>query len=227
MQEAEKAESSRNLSYSEYYRLVDVVLKASLDELKLRSIDRRLAQDAKLRQILYLSITIAAAIGAIVTLTPYWNPVSAVLVQAQLWHMVLLAISFVICSVAFCFGVWALMGERGGAVPMVYSYGNILVDGYGEDGSGRAYEAMLSWIERNDEDLEEYAQIIEAKAKKIRALNWMLVCAAGCATLAAFALFSTTIYENYVKQRYEAETTALSVTQDSVGSINKQDKLTE
>ena len=42
-------------TYNEYYKLVDVVQKAALDELKVRSIDRRNMQDAKIRQLSLLA----------------------------------------------------------------------------------------------------------------------------------------------------------------------------
>ena len=47
-------------TYNEYYKLVDVVQKAALDELKVRSIDRRSMQDAKIRQLIYLCVRLFA-----------------------------------------------------------------------------------------------------------------------------------------------------------------------
>lgn len=211
MQTSKETSSCENLNqndqdtttYNEYYKLVDVVMTAALDELKLRAIDRRNAQDAKLRQLLYLCLMLITSICGMVVLTPYWSGGNAVLHGATGWHMVLLSISFVLCVSGGVYGIWALMGERGGTVPIVDEYMQILRNGYGEDGSGKPYEATIEWLKTTDSALEEFKIIISEKAQKIRTLNKIVLCAAGCAALAAFALFSTTLLENYVKHHQE------------------------
>ena len=192
-------------TYNEYYKLLDVVLKAALDELKLRSIDRRGAQDAKLRQLLYLCIVMMTFICGVVVMTPYWSGDKAVLHGASGWHMALLFVSFALCVGGGIYGVWSLMGERGGSVPIIPEYTDILRKGYGADGSGKPYEAALEWLQNTDSALDEYASLISSKGKKIRTLNWTILCAAGCAAFAAFALFSTTLLENYVRQYHEVQ----------------------
>lgn len=190
-------------TYNEYYKLVDVVQKAALDELKVRSIDRRNMQDAKIRQLIYLCITLCAAICTVITLTPFWSGKGAVLSAAQPWHLFMLCVAFILSAGGFIYGVWALMGEKGGAVPVEPEYAQILRDGYGVDGSGKAYEATIIWLKRVDDSLSYFMDLIEVKAKKIRTLNKIVLGAAGCAAVAAVAFFSTTLLENYVKQQFE------------------------
>ena len=191
-------------TYNEYYKLVGVVQKAALDELKIRSIDRRNMQDAKIRQLIYLCITLCAAICTVITLTPFWSGRDAVLSAAQPWHLLLLCVAFVLSAGGFIYGVWSLMGEKGGAILVEDEYAQILRDGYGPDGSGKAYEATIDWLQRIDTCLSDFMDLIEAKAKKIRTLNWIVLGAAGCAAVASVALFSTTLLENYVQQQAEA-----------------------
>lgn len=191
-------------TYNEYYKLVDVVQKAALDELKVRSIDRRNMQDAKIRQLIYLCITLCAAICTVITLTPFWSGKSAVLSAAQPWHLFMLCVAFILSAGGFIYGVWSLIGENGGIVPIEGEYAQILRDGYGPDNSGKAYEATIDWLTRIDESLDIYAGLMGAKAKKIRTLNKIVLGAAGCSAVAAVALFSTTLLENYVKQQAEA-----------------------
>lgn len=95
-------------TYNEYYKLVDVVQKAALDELKVRSIDRRNMQDAKIRQLIYLCITLCAAICTVITLTPFWSGKGAVLSAAQPWHLFMLCVAFILSAGGFIYGVWAL-----------------------------------------------------------------------------------------------------------------------
>ena len=191
-------------TYNEYYKLVDVVQKAALDELKVRSIDRRNMQDAKIRQLIYLCITLCAAICTVITLTPFWSGKGAILSAAQPWHLFMLCVAFILSAGGFIYGVWSLIGENGGIVPIEGEYAQILRDGYGPDNSGKAYEATIDWLTRIDESLDIYADLIGSKAKKIRTLNKIVLGAAGCAAVAAVALFSTTLLENYVKQQAEA-----------------------
>ena len=185
-------------TYNEYYKLVDVVQKAALDELKVRSIDRRNMQDAKIRQLIYLCITLCAAICTVITLTPFWSGKGAVLSAAQPWHLFMLCVAFILSAGGFIYGVWALMGEKGGAVPVEPEYAQILRDGYGVDGN-----------------------LIGSKAKKIRTLNKIVLGAAGCAAVAAVALFSTTLLENYVKQQAEALCAEAAALESSDNPVKK------
>lgn len=153
-------------TYNEYYKLVDVVQKAALDELKVRSIDRRSMQDAKIRQLIYLCITLCAAICTVITLTPFWSGKSAILSAAQPWHLFMLCVAFILSAGGFIYGVWALMGEKGGTILVEDEYAQILRDGYGPDGSGKAYEATIGWLQRIDVSLNDFTELIEVKAKK-------------------------------------------------------------
>lgn len=114
-----------------------------------------------------------------------------------------------------------LMGEKGGAVPVEPEYAQILRDGYGVDGSGKAYEATIDWLTRIDESLDIYADLIGSKAKKIRTLNKIVLGAAGCAAVAAVALFSTTLLENYVKQQAEALCAEAAALESSDNPVKK------
>lgn len=208
-QEESKKEEASNSSknddtYNEYYKLTDVVVEAALDELKIRSIDRRSAQDAKIRQLIYLCITLCAAIGTVITMTQYWGGPGAVLHATQPWQLFGLCVSFLLCVAGFIYGVWALKGENDGTVPIVEKYAQILRDGYGPDGSGKAYEATISWLQQTDEALDEYRDLISKKAKKIRTLNKLVLCAAVCAALVTAVLFASNLLENYVRQQAQA-----------------------
>ena len=196
--------SDENSTFDQYYKLTDMVMKAALDELKIRSIDRRNMQDAKLRQLIYLCISLTAAVSAVITLTPYWAGKDAALGGASPWHLALLCVSFLLGASGFIYGAWALMGENGGTVPIVDEYAQILRDGYGPDEGGKPYEATIAWLQKTDRALEEYRGLISAKARKIRTLNKIVLCAAGCATVAVVALFSTTLLENYVREEASA-----------------------
>lgn len=208
-------------TYNEYYKLVDVVQKAALDELKVRSIDRRSMQDAKIRQLIYLCITLCAAICTVITLTPFWSGKSAILSAAQPWHLFMLCVAFILSAGGFIYGVWALMGEKGGTILVEDEYAQILRDGYGPDGSGKAYEATIGWLQRIDVSLNDFTELIEVKAKKIRTLNKIVLGAAGCAAVAAVALFSTTLLENYVKQQFEALCSSTAATESACKSTEQ------
>ena len=208
-------------TYNEYYKLVDVVQKAALDELKLRSIDRRNMQDAKIRQLIYLCITLCAAICTVITLTPFWSGQNAVLSAAQPWHLFMLCVAFLMSASGFIYGVWSLMGEKGGTILVEDEYAQILRDGYGPDGSGKAYEATIGWLQRIDVSLNDFMELIEIKAKKIRTLNKIVLGAAGCAAVASVALFSTTLLENYVQQQAEALCSEAADTDTSDRSTEK------
>lgn len=227
MQEEAKKETTsceseeKEVTYNEYYKLVDVVLKASIEELKIRSIDRRNMQDSKIRQLIYLCVTLCTAIGTVITLTPFWAGKGAVLSAAQPWHLFLLCIAFILSAVGFIYGVWALMGENGGVVPIEKEYAQILRDGYGADHSGTTYEASISWLDRIDTSLDEYESLIVEKAKKIRTLNKIVLGAAGCAAVASVALFSTTLLDNYVKHQAEVLCAEAAAQKSSIKQINE------
>ena len=113
------------------------------------------------------------------------------------------------------------MGEKGGTILVEDEYAQILRDGYGPDGSGKAYEATIGWLQRIDVSLNDFTELIEVKAKKIRTLNKIVLGAAGCAAVAAVALFSTTLLENYVKQQFEALCSSTAATESACKSTEQ------
>ena len=173
------------------YKLTDIVLKASLDELKLRAIDRRNMQDAKIRQLIYLCFTLSAAICTVIMMTPFWSGKAALLHSATTWHLLFLCLALVLCVGGFIYGTWALMGENGGNVPIIREYAEFLRNGFGSDDSGKPYKAVIDWLDQTDLALMEYEKMISAKGLKIRTLNKIVLCAAVCAALSSAALFTS------------------------------------
>ena len=133
----------------------------------------------------------------------------------------MLCVAFILSAGGFIYGVWALMGEKGGTILVEDEYAQILRDGYGPDGSGKAYEATIGWLQRIDVSLNDFTELIEVKAKKIRTLNKIVLGAAGCAAVAAVALFSTTLLENYVKQQFEALCSSTAATESACKSTEQ------
>ena len=221
-QEESKKEEASNSSESlkEVGAFLDEVLKAAREDYKLEAIDKHNIQLSQIRQCIYMSATIGFAIAGLIVLTPYWGGASAPLAVGPVIFTILCA-ALLACIGSFIFGVFCLRGENT-TVPIVdASFIDRADTAWGDDGSFCVHEAKVNWIVRYDEVIKEARDTVDRKGKKIRTLNLAILCAAVMAAVGAAAAFSTSLLENYVRQRTETATAEKTV--NDQGSIHDQD----
>lgn len=206
-------------TYEEYFAFTEFAVKAGLDEHKRLTVDLNNVQLGHIRQLIYLSITVSTAIAGVIVSTPMWSGQNAPLSSFELFLMFLLGLSFIVAAGSFLYGVRSL---RGGDLPIIVkSYGEMTDNALGADGFGHSHQAYQTLLVEIDRANKEFRDSISNKARKIRALNLAILGAASCAAFAVLALFSTTLWSNYEKQRAieicASETRALQVSAEEQG----------
>ncbi len=204
-QEESKKEEASNSSESEkeVAAFIYEVLKAAREDFKLEAIDKHSIQLSQIRQSIYMSATVGFAVAGLIVLTPYWSGPSAPLTVGE-FTFTILCLSLIGCVGAFVFGVFCLRGETS-TVPIVDpSFADRAETAWADDGSFCVHDAKVNWLIRYDEVIQEARDSVDRKGKKIRILNLAILCAAVLAAVGAAAAFSTSLLENYVRQRAEA-----------------------
>ena len=228
MQEETKQEKTSAITptYDRYCAFLDFALKVAIDEYKLMRFDRDASQSSYIKQSLYLTLSMSAVLGAIISQTPYLSP-DALLHGATGLHLLGLCLSIALCLFAFAYGVWCLRGENYGQVPVVAnSFSEYVATAYGDDESPNTDQAKLDWLDSLDKSIEEVEKNITKKGRKIRLLNKVILSAFVIGALSSTALFSNTLMENYVQAR--AQSVCSSEAQDtfkrqsSIGAQNDQ-----
>lgn len=202
-EETKKQDSSditeKEVTYSELFSFTDKVIDSANSELKRLSVDLYNAQLSHIRQLIYLSITVATASAGVIVSTPYWDGNFVGISFAQIFFFVILCLGFLLSVVSFLYGICSL---RGGDIPIVQErYGELIDQAYAPDGECASQNAKLDYLIKIDDAIESYRSKISKKACKIRKLNQMILCAGCCAAFAVLALFSTTLWNNYEQQR--------------------------
>lgn len=200
MQEESKTlDTPNNETYGEFNSFLQDLIKAGLDENKRLSVDLYNIQLAHIRQLIYLAITITAAISAVIVNTPQWRGEFVEVSGLSLFFFITLCLSLVLSVVAFIVGVISL---RGGDIPVIVEdYVDLADEALSADGCGKSTEARQKLLILINDSIQAHRNAIVQKASKIRALNPLILCAACCAAVSVLALFSTTLWSNYVQQR--------------------------
>lgn len=198
-------------TYVDYCRLCELMLKMATDEHKRITVDLHGMQLQHVRQLIYLSITLATALAGVIS-------------YATKMHLdeigrcgVLLCLAAMICSaVCFVLGIRALRGE-GGTVPVVVaSYQDIALMGFFPDGGYAMQTAVAEVLNSTQTAIVEHRAMMSAKGKKIRELNSYVQLTAVCAALGVLALFSTTLGDEQDEPRAaEIRTEASAATADT------------
>lgn len=216
VEEVTQTEGTSNTSReAELNAYLDEVLKAARDERKLWACDMHNVQLSQIRQSIYISATIGFAVAGLIVLTPYWSGHEAVLWVGPFIFSIL-CFALVACVGTFIYGAFCLRGESY-TIPLAdVSYVDRVDSAWSDDGDHRVYESKVEWLAVLDETIREHREATDRKGKKIRTLNFAILCAAVVAAVGAAAAFSTTLLEKYVNQR--AAETALCSEKQTVGN---------
>ena len=192
-----------NDAYSEYEDLRKDLLKAALDERKMFSIDRHNIQITHIRQSLYLSITMAGAICTVAANTPFFSK-TPIFSGGSALMVFGLGIALFLCLTVFCFGAFALRGERDGRRFKLDNIGAGAEDfvqianlACKPDGDGTAEKVRGIFLSHVSKCLKECYDDAGKKASKIRLLNTLIVCAAVIASISSAAIVSSTFFRNF------------------------------
>lgn len=193
-------------TFNEFGTFSDTMIHAALSEYRRMSVDIYSRQLAQIRQLIYLAITELTAIATAVLASPV-GIVKGVLplnCWTGIWHVVL-GVAFVLALWAFLMGVWSLRGE--GSPNLAKNFAAYTTAGLDADGTGKALDARLHFIYDLDAVIKCCEDISTSKGIKIRALNGLVLGAAGCAAFAVLALSSTTLWSAYEQRAAEVSQT--------------------
>ena len=177
--------TSKYPNYSEHYAFVDKVIDLAFADLRYTSVDLYKIQFAQIRQLIYLSITIATVFGTAIISSVSFN----------VSHFATLGYVFGITGVVLAigstvYGIWSLRGENGGRLLFVSdSYAAFVEQSYGTNESRSTYSTKMRTLVNLDQAIQVARNRIKLKGPKIRRLNTSVIVSATLGTIGCVFLF--------------------------------------
>ena len=179
--------SDSQISYKDYESFTGFTLGKMLDEYKMFVVDLHNSQLNTIKTYLWLSVVIIGAIcSALMTTDFHFETITG----GQAISISTLLFSCFLSLKTFVSGTRLLLGERGGAIPlMTDSYFGLLESAYGDDGTWTTHQTRQDWIEDLEQKIDYLRDIYNEKGVKIRRLNTNLVCSVYLGSIGALILF--------------------------------------
>lgn len=174
-------------TFKEYEAFTGFTLGKMLDEFKMFAVDLHNSQLNTIKTYLWLSVVIIGAIcSALMTSDFHMRTVTG----GQAVSIPTLLFACFLSLRTFVSGTRLLLGERGGAIPvMTDSYFGLIEAAYGADGTFVPLKARQDWIEVLEQKIDYLRDIYHEKGVKIRRLNTNLVCSVYLGSIGALILF--------------------------------------
>lgn len=173
------------------------VLKTAIDELRSIQLNGHQQQISAIKQSIYLLMTIATAVCAVVTCTPFWNGLDAPLSNAGNGCVLMFGLAFAICGVGFCYGVYALFGEKGGILCHDSEPYTELMQSATDDDQSR-YKCAV-WACHLEASIQIASENVSKKGKKVRILNGIVLAAGFVFAVAICMSFLFTFFASSVQ----------------------------
>ena len=177
-------------------KLSEKVVDYAVAEMKMFLCDCHAVQLAQVRQALYLSITLAGAVCAVVANTTFLGKPDAILKCSEAWPIALMGVAFLLAVATFIIGVCALRGERRNRqISFTGNYANTVLHDESADVTRLHLLDHLSTMKQG------FIRDIDAKGGKIRWANALLIATALTAAVGTFSIFVTTYQEGHYDVR--------------------------